>query len=83
MGLDLYFHEDIARILAGTTEAMLGARSSVPATPLAEAYQRGFLDAIRAVAVTVGVAAPARCAELPEIQPAYAERAIIVRRDDR
>jgi hypothetical protein len=61
MGLDLWFQQDVARILAATHETM---RSSMGAAPpldpeLAESYQQGFGDALHAVAVAFGVAVPA------------------------
>jgi hypothetical protein len=56
-GLDLWFREDVARILAATLEAM---RSSQAATIINEDYQQGFGDALHAVAVAFGVAAPSQ-----------------------
>ena len=57
MGLDLWFREDVARILASTQETMHNSLGAVP--PLdpekADAYQQGFGDALRAVAVAFGV----------------------------
>jgi hypothetical protein len=60
MGLDLWFREDVARILASAYETMQSSADAVPsASPeTAETYQRGFGDALRAVAVAFGVAAP-------------------------
>jgi hypothetical protein len=60
MGLDLWFREDIVRILASTQETM---RSSISASqPLdvavAESYRDGFDDALRSVAVAFGICAP-------------------------
>lgn len=60
MGLDLWFREDVARILASTHETMaasLGAATPVDAEA-ADAYRQGFNDALRALAVAFGVAAP-------------------------
>ena len=58
MGLDLWFREDVARILAATQETM---RASMAATPThdaeAAAYQQGFADAVRSMALAFGVAA--------------------------
>jgi hypothetical protein len=60
MGLDLWFREDVARILASTHETLRASAGAV--TPLDEeragAYQQGFEDALRAVAVAFGVLAP-------------------------
>ncbi len=57
MGLDLWFREDVARILASTHEAMRA--STVATSPtgsvVTDAYQQGFVDALRAVAVAFGV----------------------------
>jgi hypothetical protein len=62
MGLDLWFQQDVARILASTHETMaasMRATASLDAE-IAEAYQQGFMDALRAVAIAFGVAAPGR-----------------------
>jgi hypothetical protein len=60
MGLDLWFREDVARILASSHETMTGLVSAVSSLDpeVSDAYQRGFVDALRAVAVAFGVAAP-------------------------
>lgn len=55
MGLDLWFQEDVARILASTQETM---RASQAEGGVNEDYQQGFVDALRAVAVAFGVAQP-------------------------
>ena len=59
-GLDLWFREDVARILASTHETMVASmRASAPLDPeTAGAYQQGFVDALRAMAVAFGVASP-------------------------
>jgi hypothetical protein len=61
MGLDLWFREDVVRILAATHETMRASTGAQPAldSELADAYQRGFVDALRAVGIAFGVAAPA------------------------
>jgi len=60
MGLDLWFREDVARILASTQQAMQAQAGAV--APLDEeravAYQQGFEDALRAVGVAFGVLGP-------------------------
>jgi hypothetical protein len=57
MGLDLWFREDVARILASTHETLRASAGAV--APLDEeraaAYQQGFEDALRAVGVAFGV----------------------------
>ena len=60
MGLDVWFQQDVARILASTHETMAASmRATAPLdAEIAEAYQKGFVDALRAVAVAFGVAAP-------------------------
>jgi hypothetical protein len=60
MGLDLWFREDVARILASSHETMTGLVRAVSSLDpeVSDAYQRGFVDALRAVAVAFGVAAP-------------------------
>ena len=63
MGLDLWFRQDIARILASTWETMQAAAEgtrpgAVAASDerLAAAYRRGFEDALQAVGVAFGLA---------------------------
>lgn len=60
MGLDMWFREDCQRILASVLEVQRNSARSVPAldTENAAAYQRGFFDALRAVAVGFGIAPP-------------------------
>jgi hypothetical protein len=60
MGLDLWFREDVARILASTYETIQASTGAVaPVSPeLADTYRRGFMDALYAVAVAFGVTAP-------------------------
>jgi hypothetical protein len=60
MGLDLWFREDVARILAATHTAMAASLRAAPAVDreAAEAYRQGFEDALRAVGVAFGVAVP-------------------------
>ena len=57
MGLDLWFREDVARVLASTQEAMRNSLGAVAPADLktAGAYQQGFVDAIRAVAFAFGI----------------------------
>jgi hypothetical protein len=57
MGLDLWFREDVARILASQYETMQ-ASTDVAMNGNTEAYRQGFEDAIRGMAVAFGVAAP-------------------------
>ena len=57
MGLDLWFREDVARILASTWEAM---RSAQRMSGHANAdYQRGVEDTLRAVGLAFGLVQPA------------------------
>jgi len=62
MGLDLWFREDVARILASTQETMRNSLGAVsPLDPeAAGAYRQGFDDALQAVAVAFGVCPPSR-----------------------
>lgn len=57
MGLDVWFRQDVARILASTQETLAQAQGAVP--PLdperAGAYQQGFADALQAVSVAFGL----------------------------
>ncbi|MEJ2209973.1 MAG: hypothetical protein P8129_13155 [Anaerolineae bacterium] len=71
MGLDLWFRQDVARILAATWETMHStAQATRPGASddgrpgavvtaeerMAHAYRRGFEDALRAVGVAFGLA---------------------------
>lgn len=60
MGLDMWFREDCQRILASVLEVQRNSAQSVAAldTEYAVAYQRGFVDALCAVAVAFGIRAP-------------------------
>ena len=55
MALDLWWREDVVRILASTQETMLAAQAMAVVN---EDYQQGFMDALRSVAVAFGVAYP-------------------------
>jgi hypothetical protein len=63
MGLDLWFRQDVARILAATRETMQATaegtrRGTVTRfeAQLARSYEQGFEDALRAVGVAFGLA---------------------------
>jgi len=60
MGLDMWFREDVQRILASTLEVQRNSARAL--TPIdaeaAVAYQRGFVDALLAVAVAFGIRPP-------------------------
>lgn len=60
MGLTVFYQEDVTRILAATLEVQRNsARALAPLdAEAAAAYQRGFVDALLAVAVAFGVRAP-------------------------
>ena len=62
MGLDMWFREDVQRILASVLETQRNAARAMPAldTEHAAAYQRGFFDALKAVAVGFGIAPPSK-----------------------
>jgi hypothetical protein len=57
MALDVWFQEDVARILTATQETMSSSMRAVsPLDPQVGAvYQQGFADALRAVAIAFGV----------------------------
>jgi hypothetical protein len=57
MGLDIWFREDVARILAAACETRRStARAAPPLDPdWAEAYGQGFDDALAALAVAFGL----------------------------
>jgi hypothetical protein len=59
--LDLWFREDVARILASAQETMRAATGGMALTgsETPGAYQQGFLDALRVVGIAFGVASPA------------------------
>ena len=57
MGMDLWFREDVVRMLASTHEA-LRSTSGLVRTDNHEAvatYRQGFVDALRVVAIAFGV----------------------------
>jgi hypothetical protein len=65
MGLDLWFREDVVRLLAATLETMRAstwavqdAGATAGSQEVADAYRQGFGDAVRAVGVAFGVALP-------------------------
>ena len=60
MALDLWFREDVARILASAHETMQASTAgwSHVNPRLATVYQQGFDDALRAVGIAFGVANP-------------------------
>ncbi len=59
MGLDVWFRQDVARILASTQETLANSLGAVPPLDLemAGAYRQGFSDALHAVAVAFGISA--------------------------
>jgi len=61
MGLDLWFREDVARILAATHEAMRAVTDATasPGDDESAAYRQGFTDALRSVGIAFGVCLPA------------------------
>jgi hypothetical protein len=58
MGLDLWFREDVMRILASTYETMRASLSVAAPEGVGrtDAYERGFTDALRTVALAFGLA---------------------------
>ncbi len=76
MGLDMWFREDVTRILASTLEVMRNSARSVAPLDVdaAASYQRGFFDALLAVAVAFGVRPPG-AARSPATSPSTVERA--------
>jgi hypothetical protein len=72
MGLDLWFREDVMRILASTHETM---RASLRATSTGgesrDAYEQGFIDALRVVALAFGLTLQSGGAsgKVPSCQP--------------
>jgi len=57
MALDLWFREDVARILAATEATMKGSLTAVcPLDPeAAEAYRQGFDQALQAMSIAFGL----------------------------
>jgi len=72
MGLDLWFREDIDRILASTRQTMNNSLGTVaPLDPdVADAYQRGFEAALLAVGIAFGVCLP-RTNQMADQGPFY------------
>lgn len=71
MGLDVWFRDDVARILAATHETLqASSRGAPPLDPeRAEAYHQGFDDALRAMAVAFGLVGPRYRATEPIDEP--------------
>jgi hypothetical protein len=68
MGLDLWFRQDVARILAATWDTMRAAAEgtrpisgTTSEDRLARAYAQGFEDALRAVSVAFGLTGSGGC----------------------
>lgn len=79
MGLDLWFREDVSRILASAYEAMQASTEAVdPQYPeVATIYRQGFVDALRTMAVAFGVSAPSSAEMEPEVRrPAPSNRPV-------
>jgi hypothetical protein len=56
MGLDLWFREDVARILAATHETMSAALAATTIEDAhTDAYRQGFEDALRSTGIAFGV----------------------------
>ncbi len=82
MALDLWFREDVTRILASTYETMRASTCAVGweacgpgahvASESAAPYQQGFTDAVRAIAMAFGVATPTGHA-MPALAARHAE----------
>ena len=90
MGLDLWFQEDVARILAATHETMEASlrasqTGSSEGQRLTDAYQQGFVDALRALAVAFGVVAPSQARQASVMpmraSPAMDTRSVAAPRD--
>lgn len=60
MGLELWFPEDVTRILSAAFEQQQNTARAMPALDgeYAAAYQRGFVDALLAVSVAFGIRIP-------------------------
>jgi hypothetical protein len=60
MGLDVWFRQDVARILASTQETLASSLGAVPPLDrdLSGIYRQGFSDALQAIAVAFGLQAP-------------------------
>jgi hypothetical protein len=60
MALDLWFRDDVMRIMASTHEATGASTAALPPASfeVADAYRQGFLDALRAVGIAFGIVPP-------------------------
>jgi len=65
MGLDLWFREDVARILASTWEAMRSAQMMNGRTNVD--YQRGVEDTLRALGLAFGLVQPGSSSTRPRL----------------
>ena len=79
MALDLWFRDDVMRILASAHETMQACTGAVgPISPdLSETYRQGFVDALRVIAIAFGVAAPCpRCVNLDRLPPEFSGHSV-------
>jgi hypothetical protein len=76
MGLDLWFRDDVTRILAAAHETMQASTGAVAPLDVeaALAYRRGFVDALRAVGVAFGVATPTAGDQASRVETLAADR---------
>lgn len=70
MGLDLWFREDVTRILLSAQETLMASREALAPVSVeaADAYQQGFVDALRAVGVAFGVTISGSAGRGQEVQ---------------
>ncbi|MBI5879450.1 MAG: hypothetical protein HZB53_17515 [Chloroflexi bacterium] len=66
MSLDVWFRDDIRRVLLALEDASRSAQvhTAVASDAPLDSYRAGYTDAIRAVAVAFGIAEPAPRAEI-------------------
>jgi hypothetical protein len=70
MGLDLWFREDVLRILVSAHETMQAAlRASPGGGEEADAYEQGFVDALRVLALAFGLNLACKKSPGPRLPP--------------
>lgn len=64
MGLSVWYREDVARILASIVHTQVSTLAAIPSRDqeLTDTYQRGYADAVVAMAIAFGVAVPSGAA---------------------
>jgi hypothetical protein len=71
MAVDIWFREDVVRILASTQETMVNSVSAVAPieSGVTDAYQQGFDAALLSVGIAFGVCPPQAVRKVERVRP--------------